>query len=109
MIIPAWRSLDPGRLWRYLQRLIMVGFGRHKPATNAPTSPAMASSFFSVEADAPTFPAALHQLPRPPRALWCRGRLPAGERLVAVVGARAASLAGRRRAERLAADAVSAG
>jgi DNA processing protein len=70
----------------------------------------MAPFFFSVEANAPTFPAALRQLPTPPASLWIRGRLPAAdERLVAIVGARAASAAGRLRAARLAADAVEAG
>jgi DNA processing protein len=70
----------------------------------------MAPSFFSVEADAPTFPAALRQLPKPPTALWVTGRLPAdGERLLAIVGSRAASLAGCRLAERMARTVVGAG
>jgi DNA processing protein len=68
------------------------------------------SSFFSVEPDAPTFPAALRQLSRPPTSLWTTGRLPrSDERLLAIVGARAASLAGCALAERLAAAAVRAG
>src|SRR5579862_1157017 len=88
----------------------MVGFGPHNPAAKAPTSPAMAPLFFSVEANAPTFPAALRQLSRPPAALWFKGRLPYGdEPLVALVGSRAASGAGCRRAEQLAAAAVGAG
>jgi DNA processing protein len=70
----------------------------------------MAPSFFSVEADAPTFPAALRQLPNPPRRLWATGRMPApDERLLAIVGARAATVAGCRAAERVAAAAVAAG
>ncbi len=70
----------------------------------------MAPSFFSVEADAPTFPAALRQLSRPPASLWVAGRLPhGGQRLLAIVGARAASAAGCALAERLAALAVGAG
>lgn len=70
----------------------------------------MAPFFFSVEANAPTFPAALRQLPTPPAALWVRGRLPAAdERLVSIVGARAASGRGCQRAGRVAAEAVSAG
>jgi DNA processing protein len=70
----------------------------------------MAPSFFSVEADAPTFPAALRQLPKPPASLWVTGRLPAaGERLLAIVGSRATSLAGGRLAERMAAAVVGAG
>ncbi|HEY2728674.1 MAG TPA: DNA-processing protein DprA [Polyangia bacterium] len=77
---------------------------------DAPKSFARAPSFFSVEANAPTFPAALRQLPKPPERLWTRGRLPrAGERLLAIVGSRAASGAGCRIAERLAAAAVGAG
>ena len=76
---------------------------------DARTSFARAPSF-SVETDAPTFPTALRQLSRPPARLWCVGRLPqASERLLAIVGARAASLAGCALAERLAATAVRAG
>jgi DNA processing protein len=102
--------LDRGRLERYLQRLIMVGIGPHNPAAKAPTSPAMAPFFFSVEPNAPTFPAALRQLPKPPDRLWLTGRLPRGdERLLALVGARAASAESCRRAERLAAAAVAGG
>jgi DNA processing protein len=88
----------------------MVGFGRHNPSLGAPKSPAMAPSFFSVEADAPTFPAALRQLPSPPRRLWSTGRLPApGQRLLAIVGARAATAEGCRTAGRVATAAVAAG
>jgi DNA processing protein len=76
---------------------------------DAPTRSDRAPSFFSVEADAPTFPAALRQLSRPPAALWCEGRLPEGERLLALVGARAASVVACSLAERLAAAAVRAG
>src|SRR5579863_4160078 len=88
----------------------MVGFGAHNRSPNGPTRPAMAPFLFSVGADAPTFPAALRQLPRSPRRLWATGRLPAaGERLLAIVGARASTAAGCRWAERLAAAAVGAG
>jgi DNA processing protein len=88
----------------------MVGLGTHNPARKAPTSLAMAPSFFSVEADAPTFPAALHHLPKPVRTLWCAGRLPAREgRALAVVGSRAASGRGCAVAGRMAAAGVSAG
>lgn len=70
----------------------------------------MAPFFFSVEADAPTFPAALRQLSTPPAALWARGRLPAaGERMVAIVGSRAVSQSACGVAQRLAAEAVAAG
>jgi DNA processing protein len=76
----------------------------------APTRPISLSSFFSVGADAPSFPAALRQLSRPPASLWTAGRLPrSDERLVAIVGARAASVASCALAERLAAAAVRAG
>jgi DNA processing protein len=76
----------------------------------APRSSALAPSFFKVGADAPSFPAALRQLPKPPAGLWAVGRLPAaGERLIAVVGSRVATLAGCRLAERLAGAAVAAG
>jgi DNA processing protein len=52
----------------------------------------------------------LRQLSKPPAGLWAAGRLPGSdERLLAIVGARAASLAGCALAERLAAAAVRAG
>jgi DNA processing protein len=77
---------------------------------NAPTSPARAPSFYSVEANAPTFPAALRQLSKPPVALWVEGRAPRGdEPLLALVGSRAATGAGCRLAERLAATAAAGG
>jgi DNA processing protein len=51
------------------------------------------------------YPAQLHDLPLPPKSLWFSGRLPAaGQRLVAIVGARAASRAGCDCAHRLAAE-----
>jgi DNA processing protein len=68
------------------------------------------SSFFSVAADAPTFPAVLRQLSSTPDTLWVAGRLPPeGEPAVAIVGARAATGAACRRAEALARAAVAAG
>jgi DNA processing protein len=76
----------------------------------APKANPTPSPSFSVAADAPTFPAALRQLPNPPQSLWITGRLPrAGERFVAIVGARAATSAGCRAAVALAATAVGAG
>ena len=64
----------------------------------------------SVGADESTFPATLRQSPRPPERLWFTGRLPLGdERMIAIVGARAASAAGCRLAETLAAAAARAG
>lgn len=51
---------------------------------------------------APDYPPNLAQLPDPPAVLYVRGNMPAGERdCVAVVGARAASEAGRHMARRL--------
>lgn len=51
------------------------------------------------------FPACLRGIARPPKSLWFRGRLPAkDERVVAMVGARAASRAGCDRAQALAAE-----
>ena len=74
------------------------------------STPSFPAPSFSVAPDAPSFPAALRQLPRPVATLWAAGRLPRNdERLVAIVGARAASLAGCRMAERLAAAAVNTG
>jgi DNA processing protein len=51
------------------------------------------------------FPARLRGIPSPPEVLWWRGRLPApGERLIAIVGARAATRAGCDRARALATE-----
>ena len=50
-------------------------------------------------------PAQLHEIPSAPKSLWFAGRLPAhGQRLVAIVGARAASRAGCDQAHALAAE-----
>jgi DNA processing protein len=74
------------------------------------TASTWAPSFFSVEADAPTFPLGLRHLPKPPAGLWCVGRLPsAGEHGLAIVGSRAASLKACGLAERFASAAVGAG
>jgi hypothetical protein len=52
---------------------------------NGPTNPATAPSFFSVRRDAPTFAAALRQLPKPLAGLWTAVRTPRKDgRLVAV-------------------------
>lgn len=52
--------------------------------------------------NAPDYPPNLAQLPDPPTVLYARGKMPVGERdCVAVVGARAASEAGRHMARRL--------
>jgi DNA processing protein len=51
------------------------------------------------------YPLQLGCLPAPPKSLWVVGRLPRpGERLVAIVGARAATAAGCERARAMAAD-----
>lgn len=48
-----------------------------------------------VGRDDPGYPDRLRGIPAPPKSLWFRGRLPAtGERLFAIVGARAATAAG---------------
>jgi DNA processing protein len=58
----------------------------------------------------PRFPEALRAIRWPPRRLWVDGRLPhPGERLVAIVGSRAASRAGAARAAALAGDLVRRG
>ena len=57
-----------------------------------------------IDARDPRYPSRLGCLAAPPRAVWVSGRLPAvGERLIAMVGARAATAGGRRRAHDLAA------
>ncbi len=49
----------------------------------------------STGADDASYPARLRDIPAPPKSLWFAGRLPAqGERLIAIVGARAATRAG---------------
>ena len=58
-----------------------------------------------VDRDDPSFPCKLRCIPAAPRSLWVVGRLPApGERLIAIVGARAATGAGCEQAHALAAD-----
>jgi len=58
-----------------------------------------------VEVGDAAYPAQLREMPSPPKSLWVAGRLPAqGQRLIAIVGARAASRAGCDRAHGLAAD-----
>jgi DNA processing protein len=67
-------------------------------------------SFHRVLAGEPGFPAALSAIPSPAKVLWYRGRLPeAGKPALAVVGARAATLGGCKRARGLAAAAVGRG
>ena len=63
-----------------------------------------------ILANEPGFPAPLGAMSRPARVLWYRGRLPEpGQPMLAIVGARAATLAGCRRARELAAAAARRG
>ena len=58
-----------------------------------------------IESGDADYPEQLRDLPSAPKSLWCSGRLPArGQRLIAIVGARAASRAGCDHAQALAAD-----
>jgi len=58
-----------------------------------------------IETSDAAYPAQLREIPSPPKSLWFTGRLPAeGQRLVAIVGARAASRTGCDHAHALAAD-----
>ena len=58
-----------------------------------------------IEPGDAAYPAPLREIPSPPKSLWFAGRLPAqGQRLVAIVGARAASRAGCDCAHALAAE-----
>lgn len=60
---------------------------------------------WAVEAGDARYPSRLRCLAIPPQQLWFSGRLPAsGERLIAMVGSRAATGAGRQRAHDLAAE-----
>jgi len=63
--------------------------------------PAAARALCAGDSD---YPAALLDLPDPPRVLYARGRLPAPARTIAIVGSRAASPYGAAMARRLAAD-----
>jgi DNA processing protein len=63
-----------------------------------------------IESYDAAYPAQLHETPSAPKSLWFSGRLPThGQRLVAIVGARAASRAGCDCAHALAADLGRAG
>jgi DNA processing protein len=58
-----------------------------------------------IETGAPAYPAHLHKIPAAPKSLWFAGCLPTqGQRLVAIVGARAASRDGCDQAHALAAE-----
>jgi DNA processing protein len=93
----------------------MTGFFRHNLRLSQPTSPWLDVPFesnvaYAAVAGDPAFPAVLTRIPNPVRALWYRGRLPDPLRpALAIVGARAATTAGCRRAGELAAAAARAG
>lgn len=63
-----------------------------------------------ISASDPRFPRRLNELPRPPQQLWVTGRLPAAdERVVAIVGSRAATATGYQQAQAIAAAVGQAG
>jgi DNA processing protein len=102
---------DPGR---YLQRLTMLGFGRHNQSATAPTNRLMPWSLPApiawISGADLAFPAALRRSPRPPADLWFAGRLPDSHQpAVAMVGSRAASRAACRLAGDLAGSLVRSG
>ncbi len=93
----------------------MTGPSRHNRGDDEPTRPALFRPADPLElrvaaaADA-DFPEVLRRIAQPVAALWYRGRLPDPAcRLLAVVGARAASRAGCRRTQELAATASGRG
>jgi len=95
--------------WRYLQRLGMLSFRGHNSAGEVPKTTDMTQAMSFATAVDPQFPARLRELAKVPAGLWFRGRLPAPqERGVAIVGSRAATLAGVTRASEIAAALVGA-
>src|SRR5262245_44816009 len=93
----------------------MVGHGLHNSSEPASTILGMEPNAagpgpWFIEAAHPLYPARFAELPVPPARLWVEGRLPAAEeRMVAVVGSRAASRAGAARVHELAAGLSGAG
>jgi DNA processing protein len=89
----------------------MTGLFRHNQGVSEPTKPSLPlpadpREVLFAPASQADFPDVLRRISRPVAALWYRGRLPdpAGRhRLLAIVGARAASRGGCRRTEELAA------
>src|SRR3954464_3956111 len=70
----------------------MHGFERHNRSATVPTKTCMGSLPLRIFANERGFPAALRAMPEPASTLWYAGRLPdEGERMVAIVGARAAT------------------
>jgi len=95
--------------WRYLQRLGMLRSRGHNLAGEVPKTTDMTQAMTFVPAVDPGFPARLRELARVPAGLWFRGRLPASpERGVAIVGSRAATMAGTRRTSEIAAELAAA-
>ena len=106
--------LDPRGLGGYLHRLAMLGYLGHNsfPRTSKMfgMSPDVRIGPRLIEPTDPEFPARFSDLPVPPRALWVMGRTPLeGERIVAVVGSRAATHAASARVHELAAELARAG
>jgi DNA processing protein len=91
----------------------MTGLLRHNQGVDEPTKrslsqPADPQEVLLAPASNADFPDVLRRIARPVAALWYRGRLPDStnhRRLLAIVGARAASRVGCRRTEELAATA----
>jgi DNA processing protein len=83
----------------------MFGFeGKRPQRLPRKTDTEAASTAIVCSAGDPRYPKALADLARPPLQLWVTGRLPAaGERVVAVVGSRAATAAGYAQAQAIAA------
>jgi DNA processing protein len=106
-LLAVWRyqlahSMElPGNQNHVLPRRSMMPFS---VSMVCPQVPPTASASRLARADA-AYPPQLNRLPVPPSDLWVKGRLPAAnERLVAIVGARAATGAGCERTRALAAD-----
>jgi len=96
--------------WRYLERLGMLrSHGHNFPGEVSKTTDMTPAMSFAPALD-PLFPARLRELAKVPAGLWFCGRLPARhQRGVAIVGSRAASMAGVRRATAIAAELGAAG
>jgi DNA processing protein len=92
-----------GNQIRVLPRRTMMAFSPVSSRTDAASLSRQVS--LSVGQEDPRYPCQLRRIPAPPRSLWVSGRLPGpAERMVAMVGARAATGAGRERAHAMAAE-----
>lgn len=107
---PISCRLDPDPGERYLQRLAMFGFdGKRSSAARAKTDGPSVPGLVCSASD-PRFPRRLLDLGRPPQQLWVTGRLPTpDEKVVAIVGSRAATAAGYAQAQEIAAAVGRAG